>query len=77
MKQMNLTMNDEEYETLVKEAGKRMMESGKWLAVTTLTHELLKPIIANLNGSMPPQEPTNDSEQDEEQETNPFADLDI
>ena len=75
MKQVNLTLSDEEYEVLVREAGKRMVVSGKWLAVTTLTYELLKPVIANINGSTPTETPNNDSEQDNEQdneqETNP------
>ena len=77
MKQVGLTITDEHYELLVREAGKRMSETGKITAIATLAYELLAPSIENMNGNLPTHTPTNDSEQDNEPLNNPLADLDI
>jgi len=81
MKQVNITLTDEEYELLVVEAAKQQAEKRAVIRISTLAGELLKPVIANLNGNSPAETPTQDTEQvekqDDEQETNPFASLDI
>jgi len=81
MKQVNITLTDEEYELLVVEAAKQQAEKRAVIRISTLAGELLKPVIANLNGNSPAKTPTQDTEQvekqDDEQETNPFASLDI
>jgi len=49
MKQVNMTITDEEYTILVKETGKRIAKTGKLMTVTTLAHELLLESIAALH----------------------------
>ena len=77
MKQVNLTITDEDYELLVVEAAKQQVVKKKVVRVSALLYDLAKPVIANLNGSSPTATPTNDSKPDEEQGPDPFAELDI
>lgn len=49
MKHVNITLTDEEYTILVKEAGRHMAETGKIKGIATLAYELLRPAIAALN----------------------------
>lgn len=65
MKQVNVTLTDEEHEVLVREAGKRMAISGKPTPIGALAHELLVPAINGLNGNQPP---SKDSELDKSNE---------
>ena len=85
MKQVNVAVSDEEHVLLVKEAGKRMAESGKIVPIAAILYEMLEPAIANLNGK-PTNNPTNDANpietpqtnsKDGEQLNNAFANLDI
>ena len=82
MKQVNLTMTDEDYKALVVEAGKRQLETEKVCRVATLAYDLLKPTIASLNGNASPQdanpiETPQTNSKDGEQLNNAFANLDI
>ena len=82
MKQVNITMTDEDYEVLVVEAAKLQVESRKVYRVATLAYELLKPTIASLNGNTSPQDANQEetpetNSKDGEQLNNAFADLDI
>ena len=70
MKQVNITVTDEEYEILVREAGKRMAISGKLTPISTLAHELLVPAISGLNGTQPIKEAHQDAPPIENPETN-------
>ncbi len=49
MKQVNVSLPDEVYEILVKEVGKRMVETGEVFTVSALAANLLMPEINNLN----------------------------
>ena len=49
MKYVNITMTDEEYAILVKEAGRHMAKTGKVKGIATLAYELLLPAIAALH----------------------------
>ena len=78
MKQVNLTITDEEYELLVVEAAKRQSQLRKVIRISSLAHELLKPIIASLNNNPPTDTPTEKQTQDDKQEEpHPLAALDL
>ena len=78
MKQVNLTITDEDHAKLVVEAGKRQVESGKIIRISSLAYELLKPTIASLNNNPPTDTPTEKQTQDDKQEeTHPLAALDL
>ncbi len=72
MPQVNMWMDDEHYAALIKEAGKRMANTGKITKVSSLAYELLKPAIHNLNGNSPPIKDTNS---DDKQVKEPKSDL--
>jgi hypothetical protein len=82
MKQVNMTLSDEAYAILVKEAAKRQLESGKVIKIASLAAELFMPVVNSLNGNSPAETPTQDTKPEEKQENkqelpNPLADLDF
>ena len=77
MPQVNLTLSSEEYELLVVEAAKRQVEKRKVIRISSLAHELLKPVIAALTNTPPNETPTNESKSDDKPLNDPMADLDI
>ena len=91
MKQVNMSISDEHYAVLVREAAKRQLVKGKLVKVASLSYELLKPTIVSLNGSKPTEKPTEDNKQvntslpneptsedsEQSQLSNDFANIDL
>lgn len=69
MKQVNIWLTDERYELLVKEAGKRMAQTGKLIKVSTLATTLLNPALDTLNGNKPTEKPSQDNIPDKSPQT--------
>ncbi len=72
MKQVNMTIADEDFTVLVIEAAKRQLESGNIIRVSSLAYDLLKPTIANLNGT-PIKAPQQDSNSVDKQDNEPVS----
>jgi hypothetical protein len=49
MKQVNVSLPDDLYEILVREVGKRMVETGEVFSVSALAADLLVPKIKSFN----------------------------
>ena len=47
MKQVNLTMTDEEYSNLIKETGRRQAETGIVYKPTTVAMNIIREVLAN------------------------------
>ena len=62
MKQVNITITDEQHEILVKEIGNRMAVSGKLITIGKLARELIGPAINGINGSQPTNKPIKNPE---------------
>ena len=72
-KQLNLFIDEEDHAILVKEVGKRMNETGKYLSLVSVAYDLLKPEIARLNGQTPSEDNIQDSKQDDKQDSSQIA----
>lgn len=73
MPQVNMSINDEHYAILVKEAARRQLESGKIVKIASVAYELLRPEIAKLNGQAPSEDDIQDTNPDDKQERSQLA----
>ena len=78
--QVSIMFSNEEYELLMKEAGKRQALTGKKTFLTTIIREQIEPYLVSLrNGNVPPtkQESKQDNEQEPTKDKDPFDFTDL
>jgi len=82
MKQVNLLIEDEAYELLTKEAGKRQALTGKKTYITKIICEQIEPYLTNLrNGTSPDIKQTSEqpesAQSPKDRHNMDFSDLDL
>lgn len=81
MKQVNMTLPDDVYELLVKEAARRQLASGKVIRVSYLAAELCVHAVHTMNGNKaapPPTEKVSEkTSTDQPDLPNPLANVDF